>query len=31
MVQNSFEIKFDGEDGIDAGGPSREWVNLVMK
>jgi hypothetical protein len=31
MVHNRCDIKFENEDGLDAGGPSREWINLIMK
>lgn len=31
MFTSDFEIQFENEDGIDAGGPTLEWINLVMK
>jgi hypothetical protein len=31
FVEEGFEIKFLNEEGIDAGGLTREWINLLLK
>ncbi len=31
LIHNDFDIKFEGERGIDAGGLTTEWATLVSK
>ncbi|KRX10841.1 HECT-domain-containing protein [Pseudocohnilembus persalinus] len=31
IIDKQIDVKFEREEGIDAGGPRREWINLMLK
>ena len=31
FIKNQFQVDYENEDGIDAGGLSREWIVIVLK